>query len=174
MRILGLDLQARRLGWCVLDDGDVVAHGVAPLGRRVVEEERPRKRGGPRLVSRVVDEPDLRCYDLRAVLGSLLHDYHPEAVAYEKVRHHVGVDSAHGWGAAEAAVREVLRRFAPSTSIVEVGVQAGKKALTGYGGADKRRMLEAAQEKAPGTWQEDDADALGVALAAVALVKGAA
>jgi Holliday junction resolvasome RuvABC endonuclease subunit len=165
--ILGLDLQSRRLGWCVLDDdGVVVAHGIATLGVRLVEEERPRKRGGPRLVTRTVDEPDLRAYDLRAVLGRLLDQHSPAVVAYEKVRHHAGVEAAHGWGAAEAAVREVWRRFAPSVEIRLVGVQAGKRALTGYGGSDKRRVQDAAQALAPGTWGEDDADALGVALAA--------
>jgi Holliday junction resolvasome RuvABC endonuclease subunit len=57
--------------------------------------------------------------------------------------------------------------------IVRVQPSKGKKALTGNGRADKEAMLDAAKAQFPDRewWNEHEADALGVALAARAQLK---
>ena len=179
MIVLGLDLQGTRLGWAVLVGTVLQNAGCVHLGARM----EPGARAG---TQRKCEVRGLRALDLRTTLRHLLDTWAPDVVAYEKVRHHGPgqVESAHGWGAAEMAVLEVLalrqaeQRAAGVTPIElrEVGVQAGKLALTGSGAAPKAQMSLAAAKRWPSAdidwWagDHDAADAVGVALAIVAPV----
>lgn len=164
---LALDLQGTRIGWVLLDDdGRLVARGLAPLGVRHEMVERQLKRL-TKTTTRRADRPALRALDARGLIGGLLAEHGPAVLAYEQVLYHAGGSaSAHGWGAVEMAVLEVCALQAPAMPVVRVGVSKGKRALAGNGGADKARMLAAAKELHPGEWSEDEADALGIALAA--------
>lgn len=165
--LLALDLQGTRIGWVLLDDdGRLVARGLAPLGVRHEVVSRQLKRS-VKLTTRRADRPALRALDARGLIGGLLAEHAPAVLAYEQCVYHAGGSaSAHGWGAVEMAVLEVCTFQAPSMPVLRVGVAQGKRALTGNGGADKARMLAAAKELHPGEWSEDEADALGVGLAA--------
>lgn len=165
--LLALDLQGTRIGWVLLDDeGRLVARGLAQLGVRHELVDRQLKRS-VKTISRRADQPALRALDARALMGGLIAEHTPSTIAYEHVVYHAGGSaSAHGWGAVEMAVLEVCTLQAPSTPVLRIGVSQGKRALAGNGGADKARMLAAAQDLYPGEWSEDEADALGIGLAA--------
>ena len=149
---LGLDLGSH-LGWCVLDGDELRGAGVHRIGTTV------GMRGG------LVEAPALRARDLRDFVRSLIGQYVPHIVAYERVRRHAGTDAAHVYGALRFALLEVLATMPRPPRVVEVGVGAAKQALASKGRASKAEMVAAAEKLHPGRpWLEDAADALGVAL----------
>ena len=176
MIILGFDLQSTRLGWCVglAEDGiTVLGAGVQLLGLEQVlvgDQYRSREARG------------LRAFDARLHFRQLLERFAPSVVGYEtltSLAQHAGATAAHGWGAQEQALQEVVhlhqrdqleRGAAPWPALVAVGVGQGKKALAGSGRADKEAMAAAADRRWAGfSWRAEDcdaADAAGVMLAA--------
>lgn len=97
----------------------------------------------------------MRFLRLRRYLGELLATQ-PDALVYEEVRRHMGVDAAHVYGGIVA----VLAAECESRSIPYAGIPVGtvKKHATGKGNADKEKMLAAARAKWPG-WDGDDNEA---------------
>lgn len=92
-----------------------------------------------------------------------------EAVYFEEVRHHNGVDAAHVYGGLLA----VLTAFCEREKIPYSGIPVGtwKKAATGKGNANKDAIMEWATGAGisvtpPTTF--DEADALGIYYAATA------
>lgn len=154
--ILALDI-ATNTGWALLRDGELLDHGRIELGK----QRWHRRPFGLR-------------HRLSALLASLPDGQTVSCVAYEKVRRHAGTEAAHVYGALEAAVLAWAEAWA--LPVVTVGVAAAKIALTGRGNATKEQMVAGAHRAfggLPETLTDDEADAMGVALAADAAWPGA-
>lgn len=147
-RIVAID-PGTSCGWAVLEDGKVVASGVWNLapGRH--------EGGGMRF---------LRC---RRYLRELLDSLGPvDALAYEEVRRHRGVDAAHVYGGIVA----VLTEESEARSLPYRGIAVGtvKKRATGKGNAGKDEMCDAFEAllgRRPTTDDEADAVFVGLVLA---------
>lgn len=142
MTILGID-PGTRCGWALIRDGRHVASGVWNL--RAMRHEG----GGMKFLR-------LRRYLEEALQGV-------DAVAYEEVRRHLGVDAAHVYGGIVGQIGAVCEERAVPYRGVHWGT--AKKHATGKGNADKAAMV-AAFCAVVGRDPEDDneADALFVAL----------
>jgi Holliday junction resolvasome RuvABC endonuclease subunit len=150
--LLALDASSTMIGW-VLYDGILHDHGefrlgaVAPKNAAVDISERCRQ-AHMRLDDLLDRWPEIDCIAIESPVAR----YGSAVIAQARVS---------GALLALAAHRRLL--------VVEVTPQAAKKALTGKGNADKALMQRAAQAYA--IQGEHASDALGVALAAVKLVK---
>lgn len=143
MVILGID-PGTKCGWAVLRDGERIASGVWDLAPRRHEG------GGMRFLR-------FRNY-LREVLS-----YEVDAVGYEEVRRHMGVDAAHIYGGIVAALTSELEEREIPYRGMPVGTV--KKAATGKGNAAKFAMIAAALAHfGHHVASDDEADALFVAL----------
>lgn len=143
MRILGID-PGTSCGWAVLDNGDRIASGVWDL--------KPRRHEGG----------GMRYLRFRRYLTQVLDGV--EAVSYEEVRRHRGVDAAHVYG----GILGQLTAVCESRSIPYRGIPVGtiKKLATGKGNASKEMMVEAfVQAFGEEPEADDEADALFCALA---------
>lgn len=147
--VVGVD-PGTSCGWAVLDeDGRRLGSGTWDLSAR-------RHEGG-----------GMRFVRVRHHLEELLDAWPDQRIAYEEVRRHLGTDAAHVYGGIVA----VVGSHAEEWRLPYVGVPVGtlKKLATGRGNASKRDMVDAANER----WkphvvvEDDEADALFVALAAV-------
>lgn len=176
-KILGIDTSSKRLGWCVWEDGKVLDHGMVML----------RRDGEP--LSKA-------CRIARATVATVIlsgghHDV--DAVAFE------GAASRHAASLiAQSEVRGSVRGLVASLDILDLDVtpQAVKKALGCPGNATKKAVIESAAQylipdqqavvvclrgehwmmrpQAGGLerlYSEDEADALGVCMAAAKIVK---
>jgi Holliday junction resolvasome RuvABC endonuclease subunit len=113
----------------------------------------------------------MRFVRFRSLFRELLANAnHPDLVAYEEVRRHMGVDAAHVYGGLVAVLQEVCE----TEPVPYLGIPVGtvKRAATGRGNASKDDMLAAARERWAG-WDGDDneADARWIAVAAAKEVK---
>lgn len=99
----------------------------------------------------------------------LLHAHQPDWVAYEDAR---AVSKQHG--EILFAMTGILKLHTHRRNIQTLGFSQAtvKKALTGHGAAKKPQMLAAARERWPEleVANDNEADALGVGLAFIALV----
>lgn len=144
MRILGID-PGTKCGWAVLEGNTVMASGVWHLAPKRHEG------GGMRYVR-------LRVY-LEDIAGLQV-----DAVAYEEVRRHMGVDAAHVYGGIVAVVQSWCEQGQLPYQAIPVGTI--KKLATGKGNANKDAMVEAANARfGIGTTSDDEADAVFVAVA---------
>jgi crossover junction endodeoxyribonuclease RuvC len=143
--ILAID-PGTRCGWCVRHDERRIDAGTWELA--------PRRYEGA----------GMRYLRLRAVLRELLDGVKPEAVAFEQVRRHMGVEAAHVYGGIVAVVMEECEsRKIPYHGIA---VQDVKKTATGKGNAKKDAMIAAANERwglTLGAKDENEADARWIA-----------
>lgn len=146
MKILGID-PGTRCGWAVLEDGKPIASGVWDLSAKRHEG------GGMRFVR-------LRCYlDEIAGLGI-------DAVGYEEVRRHMGVDAAHVYGGVVAVLAAWCESAKPKP-LPYRGIPVGtvKKLATGKGNAKKDQMCAAVVSRFGFEPKDDNhADALFIAL----------
>ena len=143
MRVLGID-PGTCCGWAVLDpDGARLASGTWDL--------KPRRHDGG----------GMRYVYLRRYLAELCTALEPQAIGYEAVRRHRGVDAAHVYGGIVATLTAV----AESRTIPYQGLPVAqvKRAATGKGNASKEMMVEAAQAKWGPVSGHDEADALWIA-----------
>lgn len=144
--LLAIDASSTKLGWVVLDAGAVRDHGEATLTGGDVND---------------------RCRQAYAHVGALLR-CHPDvdAVAIESP---VGrfVKAVIPQALVSGAIRTAARLV--DLHVVDVTPQQAKKALTGRGTAAKVAMQ--AHARRYGLRGEHAADALGVALAAEAMVE---
>lgn len=151
VRILGLDPGSRRTGYGVVDwrAGDMahVAHGCIVAAAK----ERPARSAIERL--RAIFE---------AVEG-LIASYRPDEVAVERVFVNRNVDSALKLGQARGAALSAVPRGTP---VFEYAPRAIKRAVVGFGGADKRQVAYMMRTLLvlTGSLTADAADALAIAI----------
>lgn len=149
--ILGIDASSTNLGWCVYDieQERVIAHGSQKLG-----------------ASRWIGQ---RCQTARGVLGYLLTTYTPDAIGYEGPAYKASPLAI----IAQQRVVGVLLMLAADVNRepIEIPPTTAKKALTGSGRADKDLMMQYAEAYIPAGCDEHEADALGVALAALGKIR---
>ena len=103
----------------------------------------------------------MRFLQFRFFVCELIEKYNPQAIYYEEVRNHRGIDAAHIYG----GFLGTLTATAEQLEIPYRGVPVGtwKKALTGNGRASKDDVMRAVKyHKKVNT--QDEADALGVLL----------
>lgn len=139
MRVLGID-PGTKCGWAVLDQGRRIASGVWDLSPK-------RHEGG-----------GMRFLRLRTYLSDLAESQ-IDAVAYEEVRRHMGVDAAHVYG----GIVGVLTSWCESHKTPYRGIPVGtiKKHATGKGNASKTEMVAAALGRFElDSQSHDEADAL--------------
>jgi Holliday junction resolvasome RuvABC endonuclease subunit len=142
VRVLGVDLGSRYVGWALLDGSGRVSSGTWELGRHA---------GLPRRL--------LRLY------RALRQHRDLTVVAYERVYHHRGTRAAQVYGATLGVL--LLWAELGGVPVVDCTVQSVKRVATGDARADKASVVEAARAR----WSlaacgEDEADALFVALGA--------
>ncbi|HEY7762456.1 MAG TPA: crossover junction endodeoxyribonuclease RuvC [Actinomycetota bacterium] len=148
MTVLGID-PGTACGWALVTDGRRVASGVWDL--------KPRRHEGG----------GMRFLRARSMLRQIVGSYPVDAVAYEEVRRHMGVDAAHVYGGIVAVVAaELEERSIPYRGIP---FATAKRCATGKGNADKAAMVAAFVAR-EGVEPADDneADALFIALALLA------
>jgi len=148
MKILAID-PGTRCGWCVRHDAQRVDSGTWELA--------PRRFEGA----------GMRYLRFRVQFRELLDQVKPDAVAFEQVRRHLGVDAAHIYGGIVAVLMEECE--ARKIPYQGVHVQDVKKLATGKGNAKKDAMLAAANERwalALEAKDENEADARWIAEAA--------
>jgi Holliday junction resolvasome RuvABC endonuclease subunit len=94
-----------------------------------------------------------------------------EAVYFEEVRRHLGVDAAHVYGGFLAILSEECERR--RTPYAGIPIQTIKKHATGKGNADKAAMIKAAATRWPGAVILDDNTADALCLLSLVLSGGA-
>lgn len=144
MLLLGID-PGTKCGWALLDGDKRVASGVWDLASR-------RHEGG-----------GMRYVRLRSYLAQICEANKIDAVAYEEVRRHMGVDAAHVYGGIVAH----LASFCEQAKIPYRGIPVGtvKKVATGKGNAKKDAMVAAAEARfGVQVTNDNEADALFIAL----------
>ncbi|MCQ3811173.1 MAG: crossover junction endodeoxyribonuclease RuvC [Acidimicrobiia bacterium] len=106
-----------------------------------------------------------RLYELQKELVDLMDTYHPDAVAIEQVLFQVNVRTAMGVGQASGVA--MAAGVGAGAEVFEYSPTQIKKAVTGWGGADKKQMGQMVQTLL-GLPQPlkpvDAADAIAVAL----------
>ena len=142
MKILALDIGCK-MGWAIgLGVGDVVS------GTK--EFRNGRHEGG-----------GMRWLQFREWLAHM-HDKHGplDAIFYEEVRRHEGVDAAHAYGGFQAH----LAAWCEASSVPYQGVPVGtiKKAATGKGNAGKAVMIAAMRARGYQPGDDNEADALAL------------
>lgn len=156
MIVLGID-PGTKCGWAVVSGGRLLASGVWDLSPQ-------RHEGG-----------GMRYLRFRRLLRDALEDSGAEVVGYEEVRNHMvkskgmkkasfAVDAAHTYG----AIVGMLQTVCEEGEVPYMGIPVGtiKKFATGKGNANKKAMLDAANERFADRKFKDDneADAVFVAL----------
>lgn len=144
MSVLGID-PGTNCGWALRHGPDSYDSGVWDLRSK-------RHEGG-----------GMRYLRMRAALQNILNAFTPDAVFYEEVRRHMGVDAAHVYGGIVAVISEECE--ARGIPYKGVPVSTAKKLATGKGNAKKDAMVAAARERWPGfdPASDDEADARFIA-----------
>jgi Holliday junction resolvasome RuvABC endonuclease subunit len=142
MIIIGID-PATKCGWAVLKDGKRIASGTWDFSNRRHEG------GGMRY---------LRC---RKYFTELIDSMKPDAVAYEEIRRHMGVDAAHVYGGLVGQITAVCEDKKIPFKAIPVGTI--KKTATGKGKASKQQMIDTANiEFSTEVVDDNEADALWI------------
>ena len=84
-----------------------------------------------------------RLHELQSELVDLLNEYHPEAVAIEQVLFQVNVRTAMGVGQASGVA--MAAAAGAGAAVFEYSPTQIKKAITGWGAADKEQMGQMVQ-----------------------------
>lgn len=102
---------------------------------------------------------------LKNYLGELCKIEPLNFVYYEEVRKHLGTDAAHVYGAIIGAIQE----FCELNKIPYCGIPTGtwKKKIIGKGNVNKDIVLEVIKKKFSLVTKYDEADAIGILLAAL-------
>jgi Holliday junction resolvasome RuvABC endonuclease subunit len=143
MRIVGID-PGTACGWAIIDNGKRIASGVWDLRGR-------RHEGG-----------GMRYLRARKYFEDVVDSTKIDAVAYEEVRRHQGVDAAHIYGGIIGQITAICEEKSIPFKGIPVGT--AKKVATGRGNASKDDMISAANTK----WDlsidnDNEADALWMA-----------
>jgi Holliday junction resolvasome RuvABC endonuclease subunit len=144
MKIVGID-PGTACGWAVVENGKRIASGVWELKTN-------RHEGG-----------GMRYLRMRKYFERLLETIDIDAVAYEEVRRHMGVDAAHIYGGIVGQITAICEEQKIPFQGIPVGT--AKKTATNRGNASKGDMIKAANERWGLTLTDDnEADALWMAL----------
>lgn len=147
VRILGVDPGSRYTGYGVIDavggSASVIEHGVVKLPQKQPVTER------------------LKLLD--AALREIVADHHPDEVVVEEVFAAHNVRSALVLGQARGVA---IVAAGGSCPVFEYSARAVKKAVAGYGQADKNQVAQMVKTllELPEAPQQDAADALALAL----------
>ena len=140
--ILALDL-GTHTGWALLQLDDTITSGT--------ENFKPHRFEGG----------GMRFLRFKQWLNELLAaSVHINAVYFEEVRRHAGVDAAHAYGGFMAQLTAWCERHAVPYQGVPVGTI--KKYATGKGNANKEAMIEAAKRWGHAPTDDNEADALAL------------
>jgi Holliday junction resolvasome RuvABC endonuclease subunit len=90
-----------------------------------------------------------------------------DQVYFEEVRRHIGVDAAHCYGGFKA----VLTTFCQDNDVNYCGIAVGtiKKSITGNGAAKKDAVIKAVQDRGFSPIDDNEADAIAIALHVIKL-----
>ena len=143
MRIIGID-PGTFCGWAIIDNGTRIGSGVWNL-------KGGRHEGG-----------GMRYLRARKLFESIADSHSIDAVAYEEVRRHQGVDAAHIYGGIVGQITAVCEDRQIPFQAIPVGT--AKRTATGKGNASKDMMIEAARDRWSCIIDDDnEADALWMA-----------
>ncbi len=149
MLVMGIDPGLSRCGYGVVRQKGRVTEAVAAgIIRTVKDDPIPR-----------------RLYELQVELAELMDTYRPDAVAIEQVLFQVNVRTAMGVGQASGVA--MATGVGAGAEVFEYSPTQIKKAVTGWGGADKNQMGQMVQTllRLPQPLKPvDAADAIAVAL----------
>lgn len=127
MLVMGIDPGLSRCGYGVVRQKGRVSEAVAAGIIRTDKD----------------DPVPQRLYELHTELVQLLDDYHPDAVAIEQVLFQVNVRTAMGVGQASGVA--MAAGVGAGAEVFEYSPTKIKKAVTGWGGADKEQMGQMVQ-----------------------------
>lgn len=130
MLILAID-PGTKCGWAIRHPDGRIASGVWAL-------KGGRHEGG-----------GMRFVRLAGYLDTIAASYKVDAVAYEEVRRHMGVDAAHIYGGVVATLTAFCESRKPPIPYVGIPVGTIKKHATGKGNADKDKMCAATAQRWP-------------------------
>ena len=106
-----------------------------------------------------------RFHEFRTWLLNIIAKHNIEAVYFERVFGHKGVEAAHCYGGFLYMLASVcFKQNIPCTGLT---VQAIKKFMTGKGNATKDEMIAAARRKGFNPKTDDEADAIAIMLLAI-------
>ena len=106
-----------------------------------------------------------RFHEFRTWLLNIIAKHNIEAVYFERVFGHKGVEAAHCYGGFLYMLASVC--FQQNIPCISFSVQAIKKFMTGKGNATKDEMIAAARQKGFNPKTDDEADAISVMLLAI-------
>lgn len=140
MRLLALDL-GFTTGWAIAEDGSIFS-------------------GVEKFVADRFSGGGMRYLRFKRWLTEMKAERTFDAIYYEEVRRHVGVDAAHAYGGFQA----VLMSWCEHHSIPYAGVPVGtiKRSWTGKGNSDKEAMIAEAVRRGFKPETSDEADALAL------------
>ena len=113
-----------------------------------------------RFTTKTKQSPGMRFLHFQDVLAAFHKNTGFDAVYYEQVRRHLGVDAAHVYGGYESH----LMAFCDRNQVEYQGIDVGaiKKHATGKGNADKAAMVAAAKARGWRVEDDNEADALWI------------
>ena len=144
MTLLALDL-GTSLGFAIFKDGKFIS-GTKKLGTY-------KEKFGERF------------HEFRTWLLNIIAKHNIEAVYFERVFGHKGVEAAHCYGGFLYMLASVC--FQQNISCTGLTVQAIKKFMTGKSNATKDEMIAAAKQKGFNPATNDEADAIAIILLAI-------
>lgn len=104
-------------------------------------------------------------HEFRKWLLNILAKHNLEAVYFERVYGHKGVEAGHCFGGFMYMLASVC--FQQKIPCISFSVQAIKKFMTGKGNATKDEMIDAARQKGFNPETDDEADAIAVMILAL-------
>ena len=144
MKLLALDL-GMSLGFAIFKDGKFIS-GTKKLGTY-------KEKFGARF------------HEFRTWLLNIIAKHNIEAVYFERVFGHKGVEAAHCYGGFLYMLASVC--FQQNIPCISFSVQAIKKFMTGKGNATKDEMIAAAKQKRFNPATNDEVDAIAIILLAI-------
>ena len=110
----------------------------------------------------------VRFYEFRKWLLNIIAKHNVEAVYFERVFGHKGVEAAHCYGGFLYTLASVcFQQNIPCTGLT---VQAIKKFMTGKANATKDEIITAAKQKGFSPETDDEADAIAIMLLAISIL----
>ena len=144
MKLLALDL-GTNIGFAIFKDGKFIS-GTKKLGTY-------KEKFGARF------------HEFRTWLLNIIAKHNIEAVYFERVFGHKGVEAAHCYGGFLYMLASVC--FQQKIPCISFSVQAIKRFMTGKGNATKDEMIAAARQKGFNAETDDEADAIAIMLLAI-------
>ena len=144
MKLLALDL-GTNMGFAIFKDGKFIS--------------------GTRKLGTYKEKFGARFHEFRTWLLNIIAKHNIEAVYFERVFRHKGVEAAHCYGGFLYMLASVC--FQQKIPCISFSVQAIKKFMTGKGNATKDEMIAAARQKGFNPMDDNEADAIAIMLLAL-------